>query len=177
MELYSDQTTHIIEYNCCRKTLPGPETGLLSPVLPSEMNCPRRHMCWQNKRFYWGRARAESMRVREPGEALCHLAHSLGLYGDGTRFWVVCSRSFWFRVLPSSARLVQPRWMPERKILGGGQTGVCFCLFLNSSSWWRLISSAFLTRTSCCKTIHANGYYGAWPGWVVSVSMLPLTQS
>ena len=144
MELYSDQTTHIVEYNCCRKTLPGPETGLLSPVLPSEMNCPRRHMCWQNKRFYWGRARAESMRVREPGEELCHLAHSLGLYGDGTHFWVVCSRSFWFRVLPSSARLVQPRWMPERKILGGGQTGVSAFAF----SWTLPVGGGLLVPPS-----------------------------
>ena len=27
------------------------------------------------------------------------------------------------RVLPGGARLVQPRWMPERRILGGGRTG------------------------------------------------------
>ena len=33
----------------------------------------------------------------------------------------------------------------------------------------------FLTRTSCHKTTHANGYYRAWPGWVVSISALPLT--
>ena len=25
------------------------------------------------------------------------------------------------------------------------------------------------------KTTHANGYYGAWPGWAVSVRVLPLT--
>ena len=31
------------------------------------------------------------------------------------------------RVLPGGACLVQPRWMPERGILGGGPTrGVCF---------------------------------------------------
>ena len=35
----------------------------------------------------------------------------------------------------------------------------------------------FLTRTSCCKTTHANGYYGAWPGWAVSISVLPLTHA
>ena len=34
-----------------------------------------------------------------------------------------------------------------------------------------------LTRTSCCKTTHANGYNGAGPGWAVSVSVLPLTVS
>ena len=37
-----------------------------------------------------------------------------------------------------------------------------------------LISSVFLSRSSC-KTTHADGYYGAWPGWAVSISMLPLT--
>ena len=31
------------------------------------------------------------------------------------------------RVLPGGARLVQPRWMPKRRILGGGRTcGVSF---------------------------------------------------
>ena len=38
-----------------------------------------------------------------------------------------------------------------------------------------LISYMFLTRTSSPKTTHANGYYGAWPGWAVSVSVLSLT--
>ena len=42
--------------------------------------------------------------------------------------------------------------------------------------WWRLISSVFLTRTSCRRTPHANGYCGALPGWVVSVSVLSLTE-
>ena len=72
--------------------------------------------------------------------------------------------------------LVQPRWMPERRVLGGGPTcGVYFWPSPNSSGCWWLVSSVFLTRTSCQKTTHANGYYGAWPGWVVSISVLPLT--
>ena len=50
-----------------------------------------------------------------------------------------------------------------------------FDLFPNSSGWWRLFSFMFFTRTSCHKTIHANGYYGAWPGWAVSINVLPLT--
>ena len=142
------------------------------------MNCPRRHMCWQSKRFYWERApwwRAVERRMHT-GEQLCHVARSLRFYGDGVSFWVVFSQSFWLRVLPGGARLVQPRWMPERRILGGGWThGVTFWPFLNSPCWWWLISSVFLTRTSCLKTAHANGYYDAWPGWAVSVSVLPLT--
>ena len=59
-----------------------------------------------------------------------------------------------------------------------GRWSDMWCLlwrFPNSSGWWWLISSVFLTRTSCPKTAHANGYYGAWPGWAVSVSVLPLT--
>ena len=47
----------------------------------------------------------------------------------------------------------------------GQLVSVSFWPFRNSSGWWRLISSLFLTRTSCHKTTHANGYYGFWPGW------------
>ena len=115
----------------------------------------------------------ESSRIREPRRTALPW---LGFYGDQISFQVVFSQSLWVRVLPGGARLVQPRWMPERRILGGGQIcGVSFWPFLNSSGWWRLISSVFLTRTSCHKTTHANGYYGAWPGWAVSISVLPLT--
>ena len=81
-------------------------------------------------------------------------------------------------VFPGGACLVQPRWMPERRILGGGQTsGVSSWPFPNSSGWLRLISSLFLTRTFCRKTTHANGYCGAWPGWTVSISVLPLIKT
>ena len=66
--------------------------------------------------------------------------------------------------------------MLARGILGSGRTSsVSFRPFLNSSGWWWLISSMFLIRTSCHKTTHANGYYGAWPAWAVSISVLPLT--
>ena len=66
--------------------------------------------------------------------------------------------------------------MPERRILGGGWTcGVSLRPFPNTSIWWWLISSMFITRTSCLKTTHANGYYAAWPGWAVSVRVLLLT--
>ena len=140
------------------------------------MNCPGRHMCWQSKRFYWERTPGwRAGGSGNPGELLCHVARSLVFYSDGMSFWVVFSQSFSLRVLPGGACLVQPRWMPERRILGGGRTcSVSFGPFLNSSSWWWLISSVFLTRTSCPKTTHANGYYGAWSGWAVSVSVLPL---
>ena len=123
-------------------------------------------------------AQVESSRVKGTQEN-CSVtwACSLGFYGDGVSFWVVFSQSFWLRVLPGGGCLVQPRWMPERRILGGSWTSaISFWPFLNSSCWWRLISSVFLTRTSCCKTTHANCYYGAWPWWAVSISVLPLTK-
>ena len=43
------------------------------------------------------------------------------------------------------------------------------------SSWWWLVSSELLTRTSCYKIIHTNAHYGTWPGWMVSVSGFPRT--
>ena len=46
--------------------------------------------------------------------------------------------------------------------------------FPQLSGWWWLVP-VFLTRTSSHKIAHANGYYGAWPGWAVSVSVFPLT--
>ena len=66
--------------------------------------------------------------------------------------------------------------MLARGTLGSGRTrGVSFWPFPNSSDWWWLISSVFLIWISCHKTTHVNGYYGAWPGWAVSISVLPLT--
>ena len=65
--------------------------------------------------------------------------------------------------------------MSERRILVGGKAcGVFFWPFSNSSDLWWPVSSMFLTRISCHKTTHANGHYGVWRGWVVSVSVLPL---
>ena len=98
-------------------------------------------MCWESKRFYWeGRPGGEQEGWGNPGGPLCHVARSLRVYGDGISFRVVFSQWFWLRVLPGSGRIAQPRWMPERRILGGGQTcGVSFWPFPNSSGWWRLI--------------------------------------
>ena len=88
--------------------------------------------------------------------------------------WSLANRSN--SVFPGGAGIAQPRWMLVRGILGSGRThSVSFRPFPNSSRWWWLISSIFLIRISCHITTHANGYYGAWPGWAVSISVLPLT--
>ena len=55
----------------------------------------------------------------------------------------------------------------------GRTSGVSFWPFPNSSGWWWLVSFIFFTRTTCHKTTHANGCYGAWPGWAVSLSVSP----
>ena len=39
-------------------------------------------------------AQAESSRVREPRELLCHVVHSLRFYSDGISFRVVFGQSF-----------------------------------------------------------------------------------
>ena len=57
----------------------------------------------------------------------------------------------------------------------GRTYGISFWSFLNSSSWGWLVSSGFLTRTSCYKITYTGEYHVAWPGWVVSVSVSPNT--
>ena len=122
-------------------------------------------------------AQVESRRVKETKRT--SLPHGLQsrVLCDGISFWVVFGQSFWLRVPPDNACIAQPRWMPARRILGGGRTrGISFGPFLNSAGWWWLVSSVFLTGISCHKIIHTNGYYSAWPGWAVSVRVLRLTQ-
>ena len=147
--------------------LPGPETGLLPNT--QKWIVGETHVLTKQEILLGKGTGVESSRVKEPRRIALPLARS---------FQVFFSQSFWLRVLPGGARLVQPRWMPARRILGSGRTcSISFWPFLNSSGWWWLISSVFLTRTSCRKTTHANSYYGAWPGWAVSISVLPLTLS
>ena len=132
------------------------------------MDCLRRHTCGQSKRLLGRGARVESIRVRDPGRLLCHMARSLSYYGDGISFWVVFGQSVWLSALPGCKLIAQPRSMPVRRLLAVvGHMASPFDL--------PHFSSVFLTRTSCCKIIHTNGYYGAWSRWGVSVSVFPLT--
>ena len=103
------------------------------------------------------------------------MAHSLGFYDGRISFWVVFGQSSWLRIFPGGTHIAQPRWLQARILGGGRMRGVSLWPFPNSSGWWWLVSSMFLTRTSCLKITHTNGYYGAWPGWVASVSVFLLT--
>ena len=66
--------------------------------------------------------RVESSRVREPRSSVMWLI-VLGFMVMGFVSGLSLANRSDSRVLPGGARLVQPRWMPERRILGGGQTG------------------------------------------------------
>ena len=129
---------------------------------------------------------------------------SLANHSDSESFLVVhalfsqvgCQREGFWEVVrhvvsctrEQGTRLVQPRWIPER-ILGGGWTCVLHVWTRytpcsakmdtreDSGRWLDMLVYPFVQkdRTSCHKTTRANGYYGAWPGWAVSISVLPLT--
>ena len=148
---------NILAWTCCRKGDPfqGPKLGSCL-TLGNELS-KETHVLTKPEILLGKGTWVESSRVRESRRTALPR-------GDGISFRVVFSQSFWLRVLPGGTLLVQPRWILER-ILGGGQTcGVSFWPFPNSSGWWRSINPLFLTRTSCCKTTYANGFYGAWPG-------------
>ena len=130
-------------------------------------------MCGQSKKFYWEGHLDWEQEDKGPPENSSATVLGFMVMGLVLWWWVVFSQSFWLRVLAGGACLVQPRQMPEIRILGSSRIcGVSFWPFLNSSWWW-LISSVFLTRTSCGETTHANGYYGARPGWVVQSMCFP----
>ena len=72
----------------------------------------------------------ESSRVREPRRTA--LPHALMVIGLVSKLSLANHSDS--EVLPGGGHLVQPRWMPVRRILGGGQTcGVSFGPFPNSS--------------------------------------------
>ena len=153
---------------CCRKGDPfqGPKLGSCL-ILGNELS-KETHVLTKQDVLLGKGTQEESRRVREPRRVSGFMVMGLvsGLSSANHSDWV----------LPGGAHLVQPRWMLARGILGSGWTrSVSFRPFPNTSGWWWLISSVFLTRTSCHKTTHASGYYGAWPGWAVSVCVLPLT--
>ena len=97
--------------------LPGPKTGLLSNT---RKWIARGDTSADKARDFTGKGPpgGEQM-VREARRAALPHGSQSQVYGDGISFWVVFSQSFWLRVLPGGARLVQPRGMPERRILGG----------------------------------------------------------
>ena len=121
--------------------------------------------------------RGESSRVREPRRTAlpAWLAVSGFMVMGLVSGWSLANHSNSESFLVAHHR--SAKMDASERDSGSGRTrGVSFRPFLNSSGWWWLISSIFLIRISYHKTAHANGYYGAWPGWAVSISVLPLTR-
>ena len=123
--------------------LPGPETELLSSTWKWVV---RGDACADKARDFIGKGHPGAEQEGEGTQENCSVALSLGFYGDGISFQVVFSQSFWLRVLPGGARLIQLRWMPVR-IQGGGWTcGVSFWPFPNSSGWGWLTTKVRLVK-------------------------------
>ena len=143
-------------------------------VLRQELS-EETHVLTQQETLLGRGAWAESNRIREARRNALPCASQTWVDGSWVNFQVVVGQSSWLRELPGGEGIAQPKWMPLRRTLGGGRTcGVSFWPFLNSSGWWWQVSSVFLTRTSCPKITHINGYCGDWPGWVVSVTVFPI---
>ena len=120
--------------------------------------------------------RVESSRVREPRRTALSCGLQPQFYGDGVSFQVVSGQSS----DPQSLLVLRASLSQDGCQRGGfwevvGHVASPFD-FPKFFRWWP-VSSSFFTRTSCCKITHANSYYGAWPGWAISVSMLPLTMA
>ena len=118
----------------------------------------------------------KSSRVREPSRTALPW---------GSQSWVLWCWDLFLGFLRPITLTQAPSWrctrcsgkMSARRILGGDQTcSVSIWPFPNSSGWWWLVTSVFLTRASCCEKTRTNDYLGAWPGWSVSVNGLSLTQ-
>ena len=86
----------------------------------------------------------ESRGVREPRRTALPPGCSLRFYGDGISFRVVFSQSFWLRVLSGGTGIIQPRWMLERRILGGGRT----CVSPFDLSWTLPVGGGLLVPCS-----------------------------
>ena len=85
--------------HCIRKgeaPLQGLRSGLLSNTRKRivQKNCPSRHVLTKQKIFLGKGSWVERVGEGNPGELLCHVARSLGFYGDGISFRVVFGQSF-----------------------------------------------------------------------------------
>ena len=131
-------------------------------------------MCWQSKRFYWERApgwRVVGKGTQENSSVTWLAVSGFMVMGFISEFSLANhSDSESFLVIHALFSQDGCQWEGFWEVVGHVVSPLPFP---NSSGWWWLISSVFLTRTSCHKTTHANSYYGAWPGWAVSICAFP----
>ena len=112
---------------CCRKTAPfqGPRLGSCL-TLGNELS-EETHVLTKQEILLGKGTRVESSRVREPRRtALSHGLQSRVFMVIGLVSGLSLANQS-DSVLSGGACLVQPKWMPERRILGGGWScGVSF---------------------------------------------------
>ena len=149
--------------------LPGPKSGLLSNTQKWNV---QGDTCTDKGRDFVGkdcpRGDQEDKWIQQDCSAMW-LAVS-GFYGDGISFWLsLVNHSDSGSFVVTQALLNQDgfQWGGFWEV--GRTCGISFLPFPNSSGWWWLVSFMFLTRTFCCKITNADGYYGIWPEWIISV--------
>ena len=97
------------------------------------------------------------------------MASSLRFYGDEISLQqIFLTQSPSWSCTPCSAKM-------DAREKDSGRWQDMWCLLMTFPKLFRLVVAYQFRLTACRKTTHANGYYGAWPGWLVSVSVLPLT--
>ena len=109
---------------CCRKCDPFQGLKLGSCLTLRNELSEETHGLTKQEILLGRGTQVEGRGVREPRRTALPPGCSLRFYGDGISFRVVFSQSFWLRVLSGGTGIIQPRWMLERRILGGGRTCV-----------------------------------------------------
>ena len=154
---------------CCRKGNPfqGPSMGSCL-TFRNELSEETRVLTKQEtsmRRGIW----AKSSRVRNPGELLCHVAHSLGLYDNGVNFWVMSGRS---SCLARSLTQSPSWWHVHLSAKTDSEKESGKLMF--SSSFWPLLSSPSYFQWQHpvpyqdLLLLDTSGKW-AWPRWVVSI--------
>ena len=153
----------------------GPKTGLLSNIRKWIV---RGDTCADKARDFIGKGRPggeQEGKGTQENSSVTWLAVSgvlvmelvsglfLASHSDSDSFLVVhalfsqdgCQREGFWEVV---RQVVSPFDLSRTLLVGGG-----------------LLVPCSLPGPPVVKQLHANSYYGVWPGWVVSVSVLPLT--
>ena len=162
--------------NCCRKEDPFQGLKLGSCLTLRNELSEQAHLLTKQEILLGKGTRVESSRGREPRRtALLHGLQSRVLWR-----WEQFPGGLWPIILIQglSWQHTHPSAKMDAREKDSGKWTDLRCLLSTFPELFPLVVaySVFLIRISCHKTTHANGYYGAWPGWAVSISVLPLTK-
>ena len=118
--------------NCCRKGDPsqGPKLGSCL-TLRSELS-EKTHVLTKQEILLGKGTQVESSRVREPRRTALPVSGSLRFYSDG----IISGLSLANHSDSGGARLIRPRWMPEKD---SGRWLDMWCLLLTFSELFQLV--------------------------------------